>query len=618
MKKLMYIFLVLFVAACGSDKTASISTDATKEVSSARITVQSVLSNMEKGRYKEGELLVKFKSGVLTASSARAHQSRGASVLRRYSLVPNLEHVKLQEGISVRDAVINYMSDPDVEYAEPNYILTLDSAAPPVNDIYFGQQWALRNSGQFASGKMAADIKAPEVWALDSWDLGRSSNVIIAVLDSGIDYNHPDLSPKIWMNPGEIANNGIDEDLNGKVDDWRGWNFVDNNNDPLDDLGHGTHISGIIGAARNNVTGISGMLGNVSIMPLKIGSATENATVAIETAAIQYAVSKGAKVINASYHINGFSNAEADAIKNSGILFVNAAGNEAANLDFAPIYPQNYNLSNKIVVAATDQTDSLATFSNFGPNSVHVAAPGVYIISTVPEAGVTGSFRSLCTNSFSAGYDFCMGTSMATPHVAALAGMLYSFYPNFGLDQVKATILRYVDRESDGYAGLQSLKGMIQTEGRINAYRAVSSLLSPSALTATPTSPTTISLSWADNATGEDGYRIERSTAGGPFVQIGPIGPNGTVTASFTDADLQPTTTYAYRVRAFNNIGESPLISNEASATTPAVVVTPTHSSSGGGGCSIGSRQNSVSAAGNIAVMLIPLAVVVFMRRKKK
>ncbi|MBI5633570.1 MAG: S8 family serine peptidase [Nitrospirae bacterium] len=620
MKKLVYMFLVLFVASCGSDKTASISTDASRGVSSARITVQSVLSNMEQGKYKEGELLVKFKSGVLSSSSVRSHQSLGASVMRTYSLVPNLEHVKLPEGLSVRDAVISYMSDPDVEYAEPNYILTLDSASAPVNDMYFGQQWALRNAGQFADGIVGADIKVPEVWALDSSDLGRNSNVIIAVLDSGIDYNHPDLSPKIWMNPGEVANNSIDEDHNGKIDDWRGWNFVNNNNDAMDDLGHGTHISGIIGAARNNVTGVSGMLGNIKIMPLKIGDANGNGfTVAIETAAIQYAASKGARVINASYHLNGYSNAEASAIQNSGILFVNAAGNDAANLDFSPRYPQNYNLSNKIVVAATDQTDRLATFSDFGPNTVHVAAPGVYVLSTVPEAGIQGSFISMCTNSFVAGYDFCMGTSMAAPHVTALAGMLYSFYPNFNLDQVKATILRYVDRESDGYAGLHSLKGMIQTEGRINAYRAVSSLLSPSALVATATSPNTVSLTWTDNATGEDGYRIERSVSGGPFAQIGTIGPNGTVTAAFADAGLQPTTTYVYRVRAFNNIGESPLMSNEASVTTPAVeVVVPTTGSGGGGGCSIGARQNSASAAGNAAVMLIPLVVVFLMRRKKK
>lgn len=607
MKKLIYLVLILFMVSCGSDKTANMSADSTKEVNSARVTVQSVLSNMENGRFMEGELLVKFKSGVLSASSVRAHQSLGAALLRTYSLVPDLEHVKLPKGLSVRDAVINYMADPNVEYAEPNYIRR--SATTISNDLYFGQQWALRNTGSFAGGTSGADMKAA-----DAWDISRTTGAIIAVVDTGIDYNHVDLVGNMYINPSESLNS-IDDDGNGKIDDWRGWNFVSNTNDPMDDNGHGTHVSGIVGATGDNGIGVSGVLWRVKIMPLKILDSRGDGTVANSVAAIQYAISKGARIINASYSGSDYSSAEYDAINaanTSGALLIAAASNGdndglGVNNDHSPQYPASYSLANIISVAATDQNDKRATFSNFGLTSVHVAAPGVYILSTVPQ----GTSFGLCTGSPYPGYDFCAGTSMATPHVSAMAGLLYSYYTNFTHAQIRATVLRYVDL-------LPTLQGWIQTGGRVNAYRAISSLLSPSALTATATSPNAVSLTWADNATGEDGYRIERSTSGGPFVQIGPIGPNSTATASFTDSGLQPSTTYAYRVRAFNNIGESPLMSNQASATTPAPEFVPPAGDGGGGGCSIGGRQNAVSAAGNVAVMLIPLIVLVFMRRKKK
>lgn len=611
MKKLMCLLLVLFVTSCGSDKTAGISTDTSKEVSSAKISVQSVLSAMEKGRYREGELLVKFKTGVLSASSVRAHQSLGATSLRSYNLIRNLEHVKLPKGLSVKDAIVNYMSHPDVEYAEPNYIRRSATTMP--SDLYFGQQWALRNTGTFASGTLGADAKVA-----DAWDISRTTGAIIAVIDTGIDYNHVDLVNNIYANPAEIFNNSVDDDGNGKIDDWRGWNFVSNNNDPMDDNGHGSHVSGIIGASGNNGIGVSGVLWNVKIMPLKILDSRGEGTVSDSIAAIQYAISKGARIINASYGGSDYSAAEYDAIRaahSAGALLIAAAGNGGSdglgdNNDQTAEYPSGYALPNIISVAATDQNDRRATFSNFGPTSVHVAAPGVYILSTIPQDTSFG----MCTGSPYPGYDFCEGTSMAAPQVSGITGLLYSYYTNFTHEQVRATVLRYTDV-------LPTLQGWILTGGRVNAYRALSSLLSPSALTAISTSPTTITLSWSDNATGEDGYRIERSTSGGPFVQIGPVGPNSTANASFTDSGLQPSTTYAYRVRAFNNIGESPLNSNEASTATLAVepvVPVQTSGGDGGGGCSIGPRQNAASTAGNIAVMLIPLVVLAVMRRKKK
>jgi subtilisin family serine protease len=628
MKKVIYLFLVLLFAACGNSRTASLSSDGANQSAALKITAQSILATMEKGKYKEGELLVKFRSGVLTAQSLKTHQSLGSSVARRFSIVPHLEHVKLPAGLSVKDAIVKYMADPNVEYAEPNYIRCASSIP---NDTDFSQQWALLNTGQFAGGTAGADIEAPQAWNVST---GLDA-VTVAVLDTGIDYNHLDLVNNIWTNPGESCTDGNDHDGNGFFNDCRGWDFVNSDNDPMDDNGHGTHVAGIIGAVGDNGLGTAGVMWHVKLMPLKIlnafgfsqGSCSgPSGFVADEIAAIQYAVAKGAKIINASYHSAGFCNAEFDAIdaaNTAHVLFVAAAGNGGLdtmgiNNDLDPQYPASYNLPNIISVAATDQNDSLASFSNFGPNSVHVAAPGVYVLSTVPYAGIDLSFQSLCTGSFFAGYDFCAGTSMATPHVSGLAGLLYSYYDGihntqFNHSQVRSTILRYVDTDADS-PNLQTLRNRIQTSGRINAFRALSSLLAPTDLTATADSPSQITLTWKDNATGEDGYRVARK---GPtdadFVDItagAPLPPN---TTKFTDPGVSPTTTYEYKVTAFNNIADS-FASNTVSVTTPD---NPPPSSGGGGGCSVGARQNPPTAVADFVVLLTPLLFMALLRRKR-
>jgi hypothetical protein len=320
--------------------------------------------------------------------------------------------------------------------------------------------------------------------------------------------------------------------------------------------------------------------------------------------------------MNASFGGSDFSNIELNAIataNEAGVLFVASAGNGInddgldGNNDLTPEYPASYNVPNIIAVAATDQNDNRASFSNFGPSSVHVAAPGVYILSTVPP----GLSFSPCTYSPAPGYDFCDGTSMSTPFVAGLAGLLATTYPDFNHFQIRGTIFRYVDV-------LPSLQGYILTAGRINAFKATSSLLAPSVLTATADSDTSVSLAWTDNATGEDGYTVERETGSGPFTVLATLGPDST---SFTDTTASGGTTYTYRVTAFNSI---PATSGPATATvtTPA---DPASSGDGGnsigGGCSIGSRQNTVSAAANTAVLFLPLLVLVLaknIRRRKK
>lgn len=559
MKRKIYpIFLIallnFFIISCGSDKFTTQSINTSSENNQKKSYMNFVISQLEKGEYKEGELLVKFKSGIVAASSTKTHQLIGATLIDRFEIIPNLELVRLNDNLTVKEAIIRYFNDPTVEYAEPNYLRKV-SLLP--NDQYFHQQWALHNTGNFASGTAGADIKAVQAWDIHT----GNGAIVIAVLDTGIDYNHPDLSDNIWLNSAEIPTNGQDDDGNGLIDDWRGWNFVNNNNNPLDDNGHGTLVSGIIGAKGNNYIGIAGIMWNVRIMPLKFLNKNGEGTIADEIKAIQYAIFKGVKIINASYSGSVFSQAEYEAIamaNSVGVLFMAAAGNGGNdgigdNNDFLPVYPANYGLPNIISVAATDQNDRRATFSNFGLKTVHVAAPGVFVISTVP------------TSLFPSAYAFSSGTSVATPHVSGLAGLLYSYYDHFTYSQIKETILRYVDI-------LPTLSGWTQTGGRINSYRAISSLLLPTELKATAISPSQINISWVDNATGEEGYKIERRHGHGDYNQIASVIAN---TSTYSDTGLIDGTRYTYRVKAFNNIPADSLYSNEANAVTP--LQTPTN-----------------------------------------
>jgi subtilisin family serine protease len=620
----IYFVLLAFLLSCGSNNTATLN-NATKGAavstakSSPEVTLRSILSTAETGNYREGELLVKFRSGVIAASSMRTHQSVGAARIRRFSMI-NAEHVKLPAGLTVQDAITHYMQDPNVEYAEPNYIRSIRSFTPsPVipNDLLFGQQWALRNTGS-GGGTAGADIDATNAWDITT----GSHDIVIAVIDSGIDYNHPDLAGNIWSNPGETnCTNGLDNDGNGFINDCRGWNFVDNNNAPLDDLGHGTHVAGIIGATGNNGTGVAGVMWHVQLMPLKFLDSQGNGTIADEVAAMDYAVMMknnegiNIKAMNASFAGSDFSNIELSAIStanDAGILLMAAAGNGnrrgiGVNNDVHPQYPASYSLPNIIAVAATDSNDNLASFSDFGLNTVHVAAPGVNILSTV----VPGLPFPDCIESSVSGYDFCDGTSFSTPFISGLAGLLATTYPDFNHFQIRGTILRYVDV-------LPSLQGRILTGGRINSFKAVSSLLAPTDLTTSSNSSSGVSLTWTDNATGEDGYNVERETGSGPFTVLATLGPDST---SFTDTTASTGTTYTYRVTAFNSI---PANSAGAEVTVTAGSggggVTTT-GSRGGGGCTIGARQNTVNAAANTAVLFLPLLVLVVaknIRRRKK
>jgi subtilisin family serine protease len=331
--------------------------------------------------YVPGEVLVRFKDRVSPNMRARAHQRVPSRTVKRMRSL-HMELVQLHDDESVDVAVARYRALPEVLYAQPNYIYYPCETNP--DDGFFSNLWGLNNTGQrvnFTSGTPDADIDAPEAWDLET----GKSDVVIAVIDTGVDYRHPDLANNIWVNGGEIPENGIDDDGNGFIDDSGGWDFFDNDPDPMDPDGHGTHVAGIVGAEGNNEKGITGVGWRLRIMALKVGGSAGFFTTSRLTGAIDYATSMGAQVINASWGGDFFDQAVRDAISranNGGVLFVAAAGNAGKDIDSSPFYPASYDLENIISAAATDQNDQLAHFSNFGVTSVDVGAPGTNILST--------------------------------------------------------------------------------------------------------------------------------------------------------------------------------------------------------------------------------------------
>ena len=322
-----------------------------------------------------GEVVVRFEEGTDPRARMSARRAVAAEDHARLG-IPGLEVLEL-DGTSVRDAIEELEARPDVLYAEPNYVVTA-SATP--NDSFFGQQWALNDA---TSG--SADIDAPAAWDAAV----GTDNVTVAVVDTGVAWDHPDLAENIWTNPGEAganATNGLDDDGNGFVDDVRGWDWVDVDNDPMDVSGHGTHVAGTIGARGNNGRGVSGIGWNMKLMPLRVLAASGSGSTADVARAFDYAADQGAKVVNASFGGAGYSRATADVIAaNPDVLFVAASGNESVNNESTPAYPCNLTYANVVCVAAITRTNSLASFSNFGATSVDLAAPGASILSTVPH-----------------------------------------------------------------------------------------------------------------------------------------------------------------------------------------------------------------------------------------
>ena len=401
-----------------------------------------------------------------------------------------MQVVQLPNGTDIHSAIKIYESNPDVQYAEPDYAISIipDQSGPVIhdanfphiltipNDAYFSNQWSIQNTGQ-TGGTPDADIDAPEAWNIST----GSDSIVVAVIDTGVLYTHDDLSSNIWNNTGEIPDNGFDDDSNGYIDDVRGWDFVNSDNDPIDDKNHGTHVSGTIGAIGNNTLGVAGLNWQVKIMPLKAFDFSGNGNTSDAILAIEYANAKGASVISNSWGGSDYSQALKDAIDVSPAIVVCAAGNNNGNdNDIYPVYPASYSSVNIISVAATDHNDNLASFSNIGLSSVDLAAPGTSIWSTYYD----GNYASMT------------GTSMATPHVSGVAALVKAVHPSLTFEQIKNIILSNVDAKS-------SLSGKVASGGRLNAYKAVSAALPYANFTANITSGTApLPVKFMDTSTG--------------------------------------------------------------------------------------------------------------------
>ncbi len=402
--------------------------------------------------YREGYLLVRFTEEGTTASAqanrlAVLQSAGGGTIARSYTLVPGLTLVQLPSGTTVAEARIRFSATLGIRYAEPDFF-GYYTAVP--NDPQFNRLWGLNNTGQTIEGVAGvadADIDAPEAWNI----VKDNSTVLVAVCDSGIDYTHPDLAANMWINQAEANGQaGVDDDNNGYIDDIRGWDFAFGDNEPEDNVGHGTHVAGTIGAVGNNGVGVTGVNWSVKIVPIKIGDFFIATSGAIE--GIQYAIKVGAKVMNHSWGGSGYSQALYDAITQSqeaGLLFVAAAGNYSMDNDVTPFYPCSYDLDSIISVMATDNQDEKTSFSHWGKTGVDIGAPGQGILSTIPNNG----------------YDYYDGTSMACPHVAGAAALVWSLNSQLTYQETKQILMTSVDK-------LDSLEGRSVTEGRLNLYKA--------------------------------------------------------------------------------------------------------------------------------------------------
>lgn len=384
--------------------------------------------------------------GMAEEALLAALQTAGASVRRRLPASGTWLVAFADPGIDTVPQALARLAGlrAQVRYAEPDYLVRANLTP---NDPSFPSLWGLNNPGTGGDAE-DADIDAPEAWDLHT---GQAS-VVVAVIDSGVDTSHPDLSANRWTNPGEIAGNSVDDDGNGYVDDVRGWDFVNGDANPQDDNGHGTHCAGTIGAVGNNGTGVTGVCWRVSLMALKFLNASGDGALSDGVEAIAYATAAGASLTSNSWSGGGYSQAMKDVIDAAdaaGILFVAAAGNAYTNLDVAPEYPASYTSANLLSVAATTSTDSLASFSNYGLQAVDLAAPGQNIYSTVPG-----------------GYAYSSGTSMAAPHVAGACALLRAFKPALSHAQIRELVLGATDP-------LPALQGRVATGGRLNVHRAL-------------------------------------------------------------------------------------------------------------------------------------------------
>ena len=464
----------------------------------------------EPSRYVEGELLVKFKGGTRGEAAGRVKSALQHAVKRDFEFI-GWQRIQLPTGVTVEEALARYQALPEVLAVEPNWAMraiepvptdppavafgskaATDAGGMP-NDPMFGQQWGL------------AKIGVTNAWAITT----GSTNVVVAVIDTGINYNHEDLRANMWRNPGEIPGNGIDDDGNGYVDDVYGWDAVDNHGDPMDEgegilhLYHGTICAGIIGAVGNNGIGLTGVNWSIQLMAVRNGSTANTNTIADSIESFQYVTLMKRRGVNIratsnSYSTdpNTYSQALKDAIDaagNEGILNVCAAGNLALDNEVNPFYPASYSSPSILSVAASDINDNLASFSDWGRTNVHLAAPGKDIVSL--SGSSTNAYYPAAGNS---------GTSYAAPLVSGSVALLAAAYPEATAADLKAVLLETVDV-------LPAFTNKMVSHGRLNVGRAMTRLgeimTSGPLISAPPLSQTVLAGATAVVAVGARGAR---------------------------------------------------------------------------------------------------------------
>lgn len=414
-----------------------------------------------------GELLVKLK-GNNKAALKSVIDSVGATLGRTIKLSYGEVHVlKVDTKANVKSLVKSLESNSEVEYAEPNFVyravvpekeMNLQAMMAPLmqfgapNDPQFGQLWGLNNDGSNEPSRTQPGLAGADIDAFKAWEITKGSRAVkIAIIDTGIDYNHPDLKDNMLVNEAELNGTaGVDDDGNGFVDDIYGYDFANKDGDPMDGHSHGTHCAGTIGAVHDNGVGVAGVMSEVSFVAVKFLSDSGSGSTADAIAAIDYATLRNVDIMSNSWGGGGFSEALKQAIErasDAGIIFTAAAGNSGTNNDQSPHYPSNYDVANVISVAASTAQDDLASFSCYGRQTVHIAAPGHRILSTVKNGG----------------YAVYSGTSMATPHVTGAIGLLLAQEGRMPVAEVRERLM--ATSEPVG-----ALRGRTINSGRLNAY----------------------------------------------------------------------------------------------------------------------------------------------------
>lgn len=518
-------------------------------------------------QFVPNEVIVKFRAGLAEYAVMQSIQAVSGSIIsyrgevasvglwsenktryRSFIRKSDLFLLRVPAFMGTDRAILDLTADANIEYAEKNHIFC---ASYTPDDTYFSYQWGLHNTGQ-SGGTSDADIDAPEAWETFT----GSSDICMAILDTGIDYNHTDLQSNIWNNPGETGGgketDNTDNDGNGYIDDWRGWDFVNSDNTPMDDNNpyyHGTHVAGIAGATGDNSTGIVGVCWNSKLIALKVLNSSGGGTTANIISAIDYAIDAGAQVINASFGSYSYSASLYEAIEEAqeeGILVICSAGNDNYNTNTTPHYPSSYDLDSIISVLATDDDDAIASYSNYGFYSVDLGAPG--------GSDDTQSSYNIYSTKQGNAYQYLFGTSMATPLVTGAAALIIGQRSTIDWWQAKTIILKSVDYKS-------GLSGKAITSGRLNLNNAVNY--------ATPTLPAAptnlagsatengefydIELTWTDNANNESGFKIYMRPSPGVYAEVGSTDQNVT---SYLLEEVGSGTYYFY-VRAYRADGES-------------------------------------------------------------